>query len=234
MMGMDNKQMSRKLKEILALRHEPVAVKLIHRGETIPDGDIPEKRLRHCQSIMQARKGECFVMPANKHACAVGGSSLGLLDTPAKVSNGEFHCNLGMFGSPEAAAKMIEERIELKAGSVIATVVQPLETASFEPDVVILVDLPETLYWLIPAATFGTGGRINISTAPFQATCVDATLIPVVSGRMNMSLGCFGCRRATDIGNDEMIAGIPGKDLPELIENLEEIREGPMKKARGS
>jgi uncharacterized protein (DUF169 family) len=63
---------------------------------------------------------------------------------------------------------------------------------------------------------------------------VDATLIPVVSGRMNMSLGCFGCRRATDIGNDEMIAGIPGKDLPELIENLEEIREGPMKKARGS
>jgi uncharacterized protein (DUF169 family) len=49
---------------------------------------------------------------------------------------------------------------------------------------------------------------------------------------MNMSLGCYGCRRSTDIENDEMIAGIPYKNLEKIIEALEKISEGPMQKAR--
>jgi uncharacterized protein (DUF169 family) len=49
---------------------------------------------------------------------------------------------------------------------------------------------------------------------------------------MNMSLGCYGCRRATDIRNDEMIAGIPYRNLEKMIEALEKISEGPMQKAR--
>lgn len=231
---MDNKQISEKLKEILYLRYEPVAVKLVHKGDEIPEiFDIPSQKIRHCQSIMRARKGESFVIPADIHACVVGGSSLGLLPTPEKVRSGEFHHNLGMFGSNEAASKMIEERVELEEGSIIATIVSPLKDAVFEPDVVIVVDLPETLYWLIPATTYEKGGRVNISTAPFQATCVDSTLMPLTTGRINLSLGCLGCRKATDIQNDEMLIGIPYKDLPQIVKNLEELHEGPMKKTRG-
>jgi len=231
---LDNKQISNKLKDILDLRYEPVAVKLIHKGERIPDlFDIPSQKLRHCQSIMRARKGEGFVIPAEMHACVVGGSSLGLLPTPEKVRKGTFHYNLGMFKSETAASKTMEERVELEEGSVIATIVSPLKTAGFEPDVVIIVDQPETLYWLIPATTFENGGRVEMSTASFQATCVDATLIPLVTGKINLSMGCFGCRKATDIQTDEMLAGIPFKELPEVVKNLEEMHKGPMEKARG-
>ena len=218
---MKNAELSEKLIKILELRYEPVAVKLIKKGQKIPEGFTePANNIRHCQSIMRARNGESFIMPAEKHACVVGASSLGLVPIPPKVKSGEFHTNLAMFECTDAAANMISERFELEEGSTIATVVGPLKDFEFEPDVVVLVDVPETLYWLIPAATFFEGGRQAFSTAAFQATCVDSTLIPLLTGKMNMSLGCFGCRRSTDIKNEEMIAGIPYVNLEKMVEAL--------------
>ncbi|MDI3486942.1 MAG: hypothetical protein PWQ50_2162 [Methanolobus sp.] len=194
---MENAKIADKLVKLLDLRHEPVAVKVIKKGEKIPEGfNEPEKNIRHCQSIMRARKGESFVI-----------------------------CS-------DAAANMICQRSEFEEESTIATVVGPLKEFKTKPDVVILVDLPETLYWLIPAATYFEGGRQAFSTAAFQATCVDSTIIPITSGEMNMSLGCYGCRRSTDIENDEMIAGIPYNNLEKIIEALEKISDGPMQKAR--
>ncbi|WP_370571713.1 DUF169 domain-containing protein [Methanomethylovorans sp.] len=230
---MKNVELSEKLVKILNLRYEPVAVKLIKKGQHLPEGFIePANNIRHCQSIMRARKGESFIIPAEKHACVVGASSLGLVTMPPKVKAGEFHANIGLFECADAAANMISQRFELEENSTIATVVGPLKDFEFEPDVVVLVDVPETLYWLVPAATFFEGGRQAFSTAAFQATCVDSTIIPLLTGKMNMSLGCFGCRRSTDIKNDEMIAGIPYVNLEKMVEALEKIHEGPMQKAR--
>lgn len=234
---MDYAEISDKLVKILDLRYEPVAVKVVKKGEPIPEGDgekykLPEKNIRHCQSIMRARKGEALVVPANKHACVVGASSLGLIPTPEKVSSGEFHHNLGMFDSTEAATKMIETRPAFDPESRIATVVCPLKDAKFEPDVVILVDRPETIYWIIPASTYFKGGRVNFSSAAFQATCADTTILPFLTGDINVSLGCYGCRRSTDIEKDEMIVGIPFNKIEEIIRALEKIHDGPMQKAR--
>jgi uncharacterized protein (DUF169 family) len=229
---MNNLEIAEKLVGLLDLKYEPVAVKIIKKGESIPEGFAePEGNIRHCQSIMRARKGESFLIPVDKHACVVGASSLGLMATPEKVVVGDFHANLGMFDCSEAAANMIAQRSQLDEGSV-ATLVAPLKEFNIEPDVVIIVDLPETLYWLIPAATFFEGGRLDFNTAAFQATCVDSTVIPLLTGKMNMSLGCFGCRKATDIENSEMIAGIPFKNMGKMLEALEKIHDGPMEKAR--
>lgn len=230
---MDYAEISEKLVKYLDLRYEPVAVKVIKKGEPIPEGySEPEKNLRHCQSIMKARKGESFVIPADKHACVVGGSSLGILPTPDKVASGEFHKNIGMFESAEAAAEMVAKRPAFEPESRVATVVSPLKDAKVEPDVVILVDRPETVYWIIPASTYFKGGRVNFSSAAFQATCADTTILPTLTGEINISLGCFGCRRATDIEDDEMLLGIPFGKLEEVVSALENIYEGPMQKAR--
>ncbi|MDG6245004.1 MAG: DUF169 domain-containing protein [Methanolobus sp.] len=230
---MDNTEISQKLKEILGLRYEPVGVKIIKKGDKPTESfQETESNIRHCQSIMKAREGESFVIPAEKHACVVGASSLGLVPVPQKVKDGEFHANLGMFDCCDASANMICQRSELEEESTTATIVGPLKEFKTKPDVVVLVDLPETLYWLIPAATFFEGGRQAFSTAAFQATCVDSTTIPLLTGKMNMSLGCFGCRRSTDIKNEEMIAGIPYDNLGKMIEALKKIHEGPMQKAR--
>ena len=51
-----NKELAEKLKKVINLRSEPVAVKLIKEGESYPEGyEVPEKQLSHCQAVMSAR-----------------------------------------------------------------------------------------------------------------------------------------------------------------------------------
>ncbi len=231
---MDYAEMSKKLVDILGLQNEPVAVTIIKKGEKLPEGYTePEKPIRHCQSLMRAKKGEMLIVTEAKEACPVGASALGIVPLPEKVKSGEFHFNLGLFESSQAASKMIEERTALPEGSIQAVAVSPLSKAKVTPDVVVITGTPEQVYWLIPAATtFSIGGRITVDMATAQASCVDSTIIPYVAGRINFSLGCFGCRRSTDIKPEEMLVGIPMKKLPEIVRALEKMAAGPILKSR--
>jgi len=225
---------SKMLMESLGLKNDPVAVTLIKKGQDIPAGYIePETPIRHCQSIMRARKGESLVVPAKKQACPVGASALGISPTPEKVITGEFHYNLGMFETQTAAKRMIDQRPTIETGSVVATVLSALSKARVEPNVIVVVGMPEQIYWLMPvAATFNIGGRITADTAAFQATCVDATVIPYLTGNTNLSLGCYGCRKSTDIAPEEMLVGIPMSKMRDIVAAISKMSQGPIPKSR--
>ena len=49
---------------------------------------------------------------------------------------------------------------------------------------------------------------------------------------MNISLGCFGCRKTTDIAPEEMLVGIPGSKLKDIVDAVEKMNEGPIPKSR--
>jgi len=230
----DFAMLSKRMVDILGLKFEPVAVTLVKRGQAAPDGYAEvESNARHCQSIMRARKGECLWIPASKHACPIGASALGMVPTPEKAASGEFHCNLGLFDKPEASKKMMDARPVLEQGSVIGTAVCPLSKAKVAPDVIVVTGVPEQIYWIMPAATtFTEGGRVVAEMATVQATCVDETVIPYVTGNVNISLGCFGCRKATDIAPEEMLVGIPAGKLEPIVAALEKMAAGPIPKSR--
>ncbi|MDD1769479.1 MAG: DUF169 domain-containing protein [Methanomassiliicoccales archaeon] len=230
----DYAECSRKMVEILGLKHEPVAITLIKKGQPIPEGyPQPEKPIRHCQSVMRARKGECLLLPASKHACPVGASALGLLPIPEKVESGKFHYGLGMYQSEEAAKHTMDVRPHLEPESLAATLVCPLSKAKVAPDVIVVTGTPEQIYWLLPAAaTYEKGGRITIETASFQASCVDSTIMPYLTGLPNVSFGCYGCRKTTDIAPEEMLVGFPAGNLGRLVEILEKLKERPIPACR--
>jgi len=231
---MDYAEMSKKMVDILGLQNEPVAVTLIKKGEKLPEGySQPDKPIRHCQSIMRARKGEMLVVTEEKEACPVGASALGIVALPEKVKSGDFHYGLGLFESAEAASKMVEKRTALPEGSIQAVAVSPLSKARVMPDVVVVTGTPEQVYWLIPAATtFSVGGRVTVDMATAQASCGDSTIIPYVTGNINISLGCFGCRKSTDIKPEEMLVGIPMAKIPDIVKALEKMGAGPIPKSR--
>jgi uncharacterized protein (DUF169 family) len=223
----DYEDCSRKMVEILGLKYEPVAVTLIKKDQPLPEGyPVPERNLRHCQSIMRARKGECLLLPADKHACPVGASALGLMPIPEKVASGKFHFALGMYSNEEAAKHTMEVRPSLEPESLAATLVCPLSKVRMDPDVIIVTGTPEQLYWLMPAAaTYDSGGRITIETASFQASCADSTILPYTTGIPNLSLGCYGCRKVTDIAPEEMLLGFRADGLEHIVEILVKLRE---------
>lgn len=218
----------------MGLKYEPVAISLIKKGGALPEGyGRPDKPIRHCQAIMRARKGESLVVQADKQACPVGASSLGLVKAPEKVTSGEFHYNMGMYGEQEAARATIEQRPQLEAESMEATAVAPLSKARLRPDVVVVTGTPEQMFWLLPAAsTFSVGGRVTVNMGAVQASCADSTVIPYLTGNVNISLGCFGCRKTTDIAPEEMLVGIPASKMPEIVAAVEKMSKGPIPKSR--
>jgi uncharacterized protein (DUF169 family) len=227
----DNENAAKAFKEILELRSEPVAVRLVKEKEDLPKGyTIPDKQLSYCQSVMQARHGAKFVMPFDAHACNVGASALGMTDRPEKVASGEFHFMQKLHNNQAAVKKMIDEGATVPFRTK-GTIVCPLKDADFVPDVVIFVDIPERIYWFEPLHTADKGGRVRYTTAPFQAACVDATATPVKNGEPNISVGCMGCRKKTDLKPDELIIGVPGPLIQGMVKTLQRYKEEVMPKA---
>ena len=227
-----NKQYAAVMKDVMKLRYEPVAIKLIKEGEEFPQGyEEPAEQQSHCQSIFKAKEGASFKMPLACHNCMVGASALGMVSTSEKIASGEFHAGIGMHDNAAAAAKMIGDR-KVVPYKTIGDVVCPLKDADFVPDVVAIDDIPERVYWIVPLTTAEKGGRVEFSTSPFQCACEDVVAMPVCTGKPNISLGCFGCRKKTNMKPDEMAAGIPYAMIPGFVEHLEKYRDGVMTKAK--
>jgi uncharacterized protein (DUF169 family) len=227
-----NAEYAEKMRSILKLRSEPVALKLIKTGEEYPRGPKkPESQLSHCQAVFRARKGECFNIPLELNNCHVGAAVLGMCDTPEKVASGEFHASTGIHDSTESAMKMMDERITVPFKTIGETVC-PLKNADFIPDVVIVIDIAERIYWITAMMTAEKGGRAVFSNAPFQCACEDVAAVPMVTGSTNISLGCFGCRKKTDMAADELACGIPYAAIPGYVTRLKRYADGPIAKAK--
>ena len=128
---------------------------------------------------------------------------------------------------------MFEGMTRLPPGSLGGIAVCPLGVAPATPDVVVVEGPPEPLMWLALADLNLAGGqRRRGDTAVLQATCVDATVIPHVEQRLNYSLGCYGCREATDIGVNEMVLGFPAASLSGIVAALEQLNAKAIGRSR--
>ena len=72
------------------------------------------------------------------------------------------------------------------------------------------------------------GNQLRFSSSVFQCCCVDVTVVPYVSGDLNISPGCYGCREATDIPPEHMFIGIPARFLDNMAESLEALSRKAM------
>ena len=211
------------LERVLRLRWKPVAISLIQKGAALPDVPRPRTKLRYCQSLMAARRGKSLLMTADCHACPDGTSILGLTEIPPKLASGELYIRFGKLATIEAARQMVAERPQLPQRSVQATLVTPLDKAVMPPDVIAIIAQPEQMMWLCMAAAYFTGKKFDFKVSGYNAQCVETMLLPYTSGKINISLGCYGCRASSDVGDDLMFMGVPFAQMPLLIEGLAEL-----------
>lgn len=217
------REWARELKDVLGLRWHPVAITLVGADEPLPDVPIPRERMRYCQSLMAARRGKSIMMPANKHACPDGTSILGLTPMPEKLASGDLYILFNKLDSVEAAKRMVHERPMLPAKSIRATVVTPLYDAACEAEVIGIIATPEQVMWLSIATSYYTGHRHTYHVSGYNAQCVETTLFPRETGEPNISLGCYGCRASSDVGDEFMMMGIPVEMMPQVIKGLKEL-----------
>lgn len=219
---MDLEMAASRLKEILALASEPVAVYLQRADDRRElSGFTTVTGHRFCQLLMRARRGEAVRLEPAGLSCPAAAAAFGFRPLPEKLQSGEGLVGFGIVQKEESGRRMFEKMPRLGEGSLVAVAAAPLGSVKDPPDVIVVEGEPEHLMWLLLADLNLAGGeRRHGDTAVLQATCVDATIIPYLEQRCNFSMGCYGCREATDLGPEETVIGFPAGRLEEMLEAL--------------
>jgi len=219
------------MKKVLGLTYEPIAVKFLMK-KTLDGFEMPNDR-RYCQILMGAREGRNLLLTVDNISCPAAAWALGFKEPPLKLSSGEMPAGMGIFGSPAAAKNTLDSMPRLEMGKYQMVACCPLGQTPFEPDIVVIESAVEHLMWVALAQVFETGGRLEFSTAILQATCVDGTIIPFLTQNIHASLGCYGCREATNMAESECVIGFPIKDLDNIVTSLERLNEKAIPRVRG-
>src|SRR5512145_495146 len=79
--------------DCLKLKTSPVAVKLVPKGNPVPEGmKKVDETMRHCQLVDRVRRsGEEFCTLGEDQMCKGGAGAMGLGELPPKVATGEFY-----------------------------------------------------------------------------------------------------------------------------------------------
>ncbi|MCR4393268.1 MAG: DUF169 domain-containing protein [Dehalococcoidales bacterium] len=217
--------------EILGLKYSPIAIKFFADVQKLDGFEIPPGH-RYCQILMGAREGKKCLLTAENITCPAAAWAFGFKEPSPTLSSGEMPFAMGIFASPEAVKNTFSSMPRLETGKYRMVAACPLGESPFEPDVVVIDSEPEHLMWVALAKVFTTGGRLEFSTAVLQATCVDATVIPFLTGKMNANLGCYGCREATNLMESECVLGFPIEDLDEIVSSLSKLNEKAIPRVR--
>jgi len=214
---------SDKIKEHLGLTKSPVAVKFVLREEDIPESiNKIENGIRHCEMVQKASQGEIFYATGEEQACKGGAAALGLVEPPEKVKTGEMYQSLGRFSSLGSARRTMEDVPKID-NIIYALIYSPLEKASFDPDVIVVICNPAQALKLAQAIVYTLGGRVEADFAGIQSICADAVAGPFTRKRPNITLGCSGSRKFAEIQPDEVIVGMNGENIGCIVNALENM-----------
>lgn len=221
------------IQKILGLDTSMVGVKFIYSENEITEKLEKLHGHRYCQALMKARHAKHVLLDADGIACPAAASAFGFKPLPEGLKTGKGLVGFGIVNHENAGKTMFENMTVLPQGKLKALYLFPLETAVIEPDIVVVEDETEKLMWLALANLNVKGGnRVENSTAILQATCVDATTIPYIQQKFNMSMGCYGCRDATDICPNETVLGFPFKDFLPIAESIKFLNQKAIPNSR--
>jgi uncharacterized protein (DUF169 family) len=114
------------------------------------------------------------------HKCLLSTVCITYKKNSRPTDTGEFLFNIGMYESPNAAAKITASRPSLEIGSMLTKAVARLSKAALDPDVVVVAGTPEQVIWISTAtSTFQDGGRVRVEMAAVHASCVDLNCGPL-------------------------------------------------------
>jgi uncharacterized protein (DUF169 family) len=215
-------ELSNKLKVTLGLESSPIAIAF---STEPPEGVEQMKgRMRLCQMLDKVRlDGESFYTNYENHECDGGAYSCGLITPNERLKTGEFLArDLGLFGSRRAARRFISSIPRIESETVKVVSFSPLETAKFEPDVIVLICNAKQGMKIAEAFAYQSGKNTAGLTGP--PICSAVVAYPFLSGEVVYSLGDMGARRSMKVKDEDIFVAIPAELLSDIVENLGKLR----------
>ena len=212
------------LEKRLHLKTFPLAVKLIEKEEDIPDEAIrPLKDLGYHMPLCQAyatsrREGTTIAMQLKDMWCFEPIVGYGMAEPPQYFLDGNNRFPQDV-ESLEVGKNYATDFPRLPVGKYIGVVSAPLNTTSFEPDLVMIYCDSAQLSLLLLAREYKIGHDLKQSLSS-HAACVYSVVPVIQNGECRVAIPCRGDHYNAIAGDEELVFGIPTKKLEDLIEGL--------------
>lgn len=217
-----NEELAEKLKNILKLEREPVAIKWSVREPRNIQKEAEKSRF--CNKLGKAMNGQIFYSTAEEEECAGGLKYSGMKDPqelPRNMRSGAFLVPAGVYGSIPAVQRSWKNNMCVDSGIFQAIIFAPLIKAEFDADVIFLVCNAQQAMLLLHANAYDSGSHgLGADSGPI---CSSMAAIPYLTGKVTYGFGDIGSRRHLEIKPEEVVVSIPTTDLPRIINNLEDM-----------
>lgn len=131
---MDTNELGEKLKELLKLENEPVAIKWSVREPA--DIERENGKSRFCEKLVKAMNGEVFYATRDEEECMGGARYTGLRDPsefPANMRSGAFLVPMGVYRNIPAVQRSWRGNLNIEAGIFRALIFAPLNLLNTSP-----------------------------------------------------------------------------------------------------
>lgn len=220
---MDSNELGEKLKELLKLENEPVAIKWSVREPA--DIERENGKSRFCEKLVKAMNGEVFYATRDEEECMGGARYTGLRDPsefPANMRSGAFLVPMGVYRNIPAVQRSWRGNMNVEAGIFRALIFAPLKLAEYEPDVIFILCNARQAMEVLHASAYDSGSHgLGADSGPI---CSSMAALPYLTGKVTYGFGDVGSRRYMGLGDDDVMVSIPGGDLQRIVLNLEEMR----------
>jgi uncharacterized protein (DUF169 family) len=216
----------KRIREILGLRSFPVAVKWVEKEADVPAAAIRPmrdlgKHMAFCQAMAYARfRGKAVALATCDHWC--WNPLIGFGNVPCEPGTDIFDKVTDIIFIPDKAQAedFFREFPRLPLGKFEAVVVCPLETADFEPDVVVIYGNVAQINLLVLLHKTLTGKRMKVELDGIDS-CIYSTVVPYLSGDFGFTMADPGERHRAMAREDEAEFTVPIAKLDEFMAGLE-------------
>jgi uncharacterized protein (DUF169 family) len=217
----------KRLTEVLELKKSPVAVSY---ADSAPTGASAHK-CRACGALREAAAGAVIDLTAENSACPGGSQYLGLRAQAPEHARAlrEFLIHgEKLFSSPAAIHRsMALAKVKPPLGLADHVLFSPLARAQLRPDVTVFICDAWQAARLINLAYFENG--MPMECDPTGSLCRSVIAYPLITGKVNVSLGDVTARKMEKFAQDELFVSLPFSDLRSAAASIDRCTAGTAK-----
>jgi uncharacterized protein (DUF169 family) len=223
----------KEIEEVMSvyIKHQthPLAVKLLHREDEIPESAKSPVRdygvsLTLCQALALSRKeGLTIVLDRNSQSCPIALAGLGFVK-PEEFLSGKYVL-APVNQSSEARKKIAAALPRFPFGKYEHILISPIGAASFDPDVIVFYGSGAQVMRMIQAAVFSSGKALT-SAATGSGGCLLPIVASMLEGECKFGVPGNGDRRLGLVADGELAFGMPRERFEEVMTGLKLSQEG--------
>jgi len=202
----------------------PIAIRMCESADEIPEGAKRPKKdfgvtVAACEGTSMARRyGWTVAIGREDQNCPYGEFILGFVSGKGYL-DGSIPESLGM-GSREVSAKTAQATSRLEPGKYNYMLAAPLETATFDPHLIMVVGTPSQVSRLVRAAIAAKGGFLT-STSRAGLICSIFLGRTMVTDECQFVLPGGGFSAMALTQDHEMVFAMPVSKMETVIQGLE-------------